>query len=151
MKRSDRLAKINVINSSLENMAGTQLASVYAEYSAQVKQLEQLHIYKEDYAEQLKTKLSGNIRPEVLRDYKYFFGSIDTAIQQQEVMVKHLHNKLERSQADWLDKHSEVQKINVAGENMRKLEQRIEARKEQLNSDELSMRMLSKLQFSTNH
>ncbi len=31
------------------------------------------------------------------------------------------------------------------------MEQKIEARKEQLNSDELSMRMLSKLQFSTNH
>ena len=151
MKRSERLARINVINHNLENMAGTQLATVYAEYSTQVKQLEQLHIYKEEYAEQLKTKLNGSIRPEVLRDYKYFFSSIDSAIQQQESLVKRLHTKLENSQAEWLDKHSEVQKINVAGENMRKQEQKIEARKEQLNSDELSMRMLSKLQFSTNH
>ena len=151
MKRSERLAKINVINHSLENMAGSQLATVYAEYSVQVKQLEQLQIYKEDYAEQLKAKLNGSIRPEVLRDYKYFFSSIDTAISQQESLVKRLYSKLEKSQADWLDKHSEVQKINVAGENMRKLEQKIEDRKEQLNTDELSMRMLSKMQFSTNH
>lgn len=151
MKRSERLARINVINHNLENMAGSQLAMVYAEYSTQVKQLEQLHIYKEDYAEQLKSKLDNTIRPEVLRDYKYFFNSIDTAIQQQEGMVKHLHNKLEKSQANWLDKHSEVQKINVAGANMRILEQKIEEKKEQQSSDELSMRMLSKMQFSTNH
>lgn len=151
MKRSERLARINVINHNLENMAGTQLATVYAEYSTQVKQLEQLHIYKEDYNEQLKHKLNDSIRPEVLRDYKYFFSSIDTAILQQEALVTRLHVKVEKSQADWLDKHSEVQKINVAGENMRKLEQQLEARKEQLNSDELSMRMLSKMQFSANH
>lgn len=151
MKRSERLARINVINHNLENMAGTQLATVYAEYSVQVKQLEQLHIYKDDYAEQLKNKLNSSIRPAVLRDYKYFFSSIDTAIQQQEGLVKRLHAKLEKSQAEWLDKHSEVQKINVAGENMRKLEQRIEARKEQITSDELSLRMAGKVQFSTNH
>ena len=151
MKRSERLARINVINHNLENMAGTQLASVYAEYSTQVKQLEQLNIYKEDYAEQLKSKLNDSIRPEVLRDYKYFFSSIETAIQHQEALVSRLSAKLEKSQGDWLDKHSEVQKINVAGDNMRKLEQRVEARKEQLNTDELSMRMLSKMQFSANY
>ncbi len=119
MKRSERLDRINVINQNLENVAGTQLATIYAEYSVQVKQLEQLHIYKEDYAERLKSKLNGSIRPEVLRDYKYFFSSIDTAIQQQESLVQRLHTKLEKSQAEWLDKHSEVQKINVAGENIR--------------------------------
>ncbi|MES2624466.1 MAG: flagellar export protein FliJ [Pseudomonadota bacterium] len=151
MKRSERLDRINIINQNAENMAGTQLATVYAEYSVQVKQLEQLHIYKDDYAEQLKIKLNGSIKPEVLRDYKYFFSSIDSAIQQQEGLVKRLHTKLENSQADWLDKHSEVQKINVAGDNMRKLERNIEAKKEQNSSDELSMRMLSRMQFSTNH
>jgi flagellar export protein FliJ len=151
MKRSERLERINVINQNLENVAGTQLATVYAEYSVQVKQLEQLHIYKDDYAEQLKSKLNGSIKPAVLRDYKYFFSSIDTAIQQQEGLVKRLHTKLEQSQAEWLDKRSEVQKINVAGDNMRKLEQQVEARKEQRSSDELSMRMLGRMQFSTNH
>ena len=151
MKRSERLARINVINHNLENIAGTQLATVYSEYSVQVKQLEQLHIYKDDYAEQLKSKLNGSIRPEVLRDYKYFFSSIDTAIAQQEGLVQRLHTKLEKSQSEWLDKHSEVQKINVAGDNMRKLERQAEARKEQKSTDELSMRMLGRMQFSTNH
>lgn len=141
MKRSERLERLNVINHGLENLAGAKLASVNAEYSSQLNQLKQLCIYKDDYAEQLKQKLQLHISPQELRDYKYFFASIENAILQQESMVKHLAKKLDSCQQDWFEKRNEVEKINVAGASLKRAEAVQDARKEQQQSDELGMLM----------
>ena len=141
MKRSERLEKINAINAGLENMAGAKLAGISQEYAVQMNQLEQLKIYKDDYAEQLRQKMQENISPQELRDYKYFFSSIENAIHQQESMVRHLQLKLEKCQEEWLERRNEVEKINIAGEHIRRSEAEAEARREQKVSDELSMNM----------
>jgi flagellar FliJ protein len=141
MKRSERLERINVINAGLENLAGAKLAKISAEYSQQLNQLEQLHIYRDDYAEQLKHKMQGNLSCEALRDYRYFFASIENAIHQQESMVAHVKKKLDQCQAEWFDKRNEVEKINVAGASLKRSEALVEARREQKASDELGLRM----------
>lgn len=141
MKRSERLERINAINTGLENLAGAKLASVYAEYNSQLNQLEQLHIYKDDYAEQLKHKMQAKISPQELRDYRFFFSSIENAIHQQESMVNHLLKKLEKCQSEWFERRNEVEKLNVAGANIKRTEAVVEARKEQKLSDELGMLM----------
>lgn len=151
MKRSERLERINAINHGLESMAGAKLAAVYAEYSAQMNQLEQLKIYKDDYADQLKIKMNNNMNPNELRDYKYFFSSIENAIHQQESMVNHLYKKLEGCQQEWFEKRNEVERINIAGENLRRAEELQETRRAQKINDELSAMMYSRQQSITNH
>lgn len=141
MKRSERLERINVINHGLENLAGAKLAKISAEYTQQLHQLEQLLIYKDDYAEQLKHKMQGNLSSDALRDYRYFFASIENAIQQQESMVAHVKKKLDQCQAEWFDKRNEVEKINVAGASLKRAEAVADARREQKASDELGMRL----------
>lgn len=151
MKRSERLERINTINSGLESLAGAKLASVNAEYTSQVNQLEQLRIYKDDYAEQLKQKMAAKISPQELRDYRYFFSSIENAIHQQESMVQHLQKKLEKCQAEWFERRNEVEKINVAGASLKRAEAVVEARKEQKVSDELGMLMMGRLNPGISH
>lgn len=141
MKRSERLERINAVNHGLENMAGAKLAGVYEEYTAQLNQLEQLRIYKDDYAEQLREKMQSDLSSQEIRDYKYFFASIENAIKQQESMVEHVRKKLEKCREEWLGRRSEVEKLNAAGDNMKREEAREEARKEQKLSDELGMLM----------
>lgn len=151
MKRSERLERINAINHGLENIAGAKLANVYAEYNLQLNQLDQLRIYKDDYAEQLKQKMQAKISPQELRDYKYFFSSIENAIHQQESMVNHLAKKLEKCQEDWLEKRNEVEKINVAGASLKRAEAQQDASKEQKLNDELGMMMLDRLHSRIAH
>ena len=141
MKRSERLERINVINHGLENLAGAKLAKASAEYTQQLNQLQQLVIYKDDYAEQLKTRMQGNLSPQELRDFRYFFTSIENAIHQQESMVAHLRKKLDECQTEWFEKRNEVEKINVAGASLKRAEAVTATRLEQKASDELGMRM----------
>lgn len=141
MKRSERLERINAINTGLENLAGARLAKISAEYAQQLHQLEQLHIYKDDYAEQLKHKMQGNLSPQELRDYRYFFASIENAIHQQESMVAHVRRKLDQCQAEWMEKRNDVEKINIAGAGLKRAEALADARREQKASDELGLRM----------
>lgn len=141
MKRSERLERINAINHGLENLAGAKLAKVSEEYAMQLNQLEQLRVYKDDYAEQLRVKMQGNLTTQELRDYRYFFASIENAIQQQESMVAHVQKKLEQVQAEWMEKRNEVEKLNVAGASLRRTEAAEDARREQKLSDELGLRL----------
>jgi flagellar export protein FliJ len=140
VKRSKRLERINAINVGIENAAGARLADAAGEYSRHVNQLEQLRIYKDDYATQLQNKMQDGMSPQALRDFHYFFASIDNAITQQQAMVEHLRRKLEHCQQEWFDKRNEVEKINVAGASLKRAEDLAATRAEQKASDELGLR-----------
>ncbi len=151
MKRSERLEKINAINNGFKSLAGAKLARVEQEYNAQLHQLEQLRIYKDEYSEQLKQRMAGHVTPDEIQDYRYFFASLYKAISQQESIVNHLHKQLEESRQEWLAKDAEVRKFNTIGENMRREEQQQETRKEQKRADEMSMLAHGRLTFSMKH
>lgn len=151
MKRSERLEKINAINNGFKSLAGANLARIEQEYNTQLHQLEQLRIYKDEYSEQLKQRMNGNVTPDEIQDFRYFFASLYKAIGQQESLVNHLHKQLEESRREWLAKDQEVRKFNTIGENMRREEQQQETRKEQKRSDEMSMLAHGRLTFSMKH
>lgn len=152
MKRSERLEKINAINNGFKSLAGANLARVEQEYNAALHQLEQLRIYKDEYADQLKHRMeSGHVKPEEIQDFRYFFASLYKAISQQESIVAHLHKQLEDARQEWLAKDQEVRKIDKIGENMRREEAQVEARKEQKRSDEMSMLAHGRYAFSMKH
>ena len=138
MKRSERLEKINAINLGMENMAGVSLANIQAEYNTQLHQLDQLKVYGEDYSEQLRSRLASQITPQELQDYRFFFASIDKAISQQAQMVQHYVNLVDKSKSEWLQKHQEVRKLDIATQSLKKTEQTLRNRQEQKQSDELA-------------
>jgi flagellar FliJ protein len=151
MKRSERLEKINAINNGFKSLAGANLARVEQEYNSALHQLEQLRIYKDEYSDQLKQRMAGDVSPDEIQDFRYFFASLYKAISQQESIVNHLHKQLEESRQEWLAKDQEVRKINTIGDNLRREEQQVEARKEQKRSDEMSMLAHGRFAFSMKH
>lgn len=152
MKRSERLEKINAINNGFKSLAGATLARVQQEYNAAQHQLEQLRIYKDEYSEQLKQRMDGgHVTPDEIQDFRYFFASLYKAINQQESIVNHLHKQLEESRQEWLAKDQEVRKINTIGENLRREEAQVEARKEQKRMDEVGMLTPGRFAFSFKH
>ena len=138
MKRSERLEKINAINHGMENLAGANLAGIQAEHAAQVNQLEQLLVYKAEYADKFTARMKGNVSAQELQDYRYFFASIDAAIVQQQSMVNHYTKLVEKSREEWLQRHQEVQKINQVSSNLRKSERITQNRLEQKILDEIT-------------
>jgi flagellar FliJ protein len=152
MKRSERLEKINAINNGFKSLAGANLARVEQECKSAQHQLDQLHIYKDEYSEQLKSRMdSGQVTPDEIQDFRYFFASLYKAIGQQESVVKHLNTQLEDARQEWLAKDQEVRKIEKIGETMRREEAQVEARKEQKRSDELSMLTHGRYAYSMKH
>jgi flagellar FliJ protein len=140
MKRSERLEKINAINNGFKSLAGANLARVEQECKAAQHQLDQLRMYRDEYSEQLKSRMdSGNVTPDEIQDFRYFFASLYKAIAQQESIVTHMQKQLEDARQDYLAKDQEVRKIEKIGESMRREEALVEARKEQKRSDEMSM------------
>ncbi|HEY0961892.1 MAG TPA: flagellar export protein FliJ [Pseudomonadales bacterium] len=152
MKRSERLEKINAINNGFKSLAGANLARIEQECKAAQHQLDQLRIYKDEYADQLKGRMdSGHVTPEEIQDFRYFFASLHKAISQQESVVRHMQKQLEDARQEWLAKDQEVRKIDRIGENMRREEAQAEARREQKRSDEMSMLAHGRLAFSMKH
>lgn len=138
MKRIERLEKINTINHGMANIAGANLANVQAEYATQVNQLEQLKVYKAEYAEKFVSRMQGNVSTQELQDYRYFFASIDAAIQQQQTMVNHYQRMVDKTRDEWLARHQEVQKITQITENLKQQDKQVSAKREQKLLDELT-------------
>lgn len=151
MKRSERLEKLNAINHGMENLAGISLANMQAEYAAQVNQLEQLMVYKAEYADKFTSRMQGNVSAQELQDYRYFFASIDQAITQQQTMVNHYRRLVERSREEWLHRHREVQKINQLSANLRKSEQVTHGRLEQKILDEITSHFFTGSALAAKH
>ena len=138
MKRSTRMEKLADINLGHENAALAALASARAAYQKQEQQLQQLKLYREDYRNQLSERMSGSTSAQVIRDFQYFFGSLDDAIAQQNLEVEKAAAELEQVERNWLDRRQEVKKFNRAADNLRQREAADMERQAQIESDELS-------------
>jgi flagellar protein FliJ len=138
MKRIERLERINTINIGMENIAGANLANVQAEYAAQVNQLEQLKVYKAEYAEKFANRMNGQVTTQELQDYRYFFSSIDAAIRQQQTMVTHYQRIVEKTRDEWFVRHQEVQKITQVTDNLKRAEHGELQKKDQKLLDEIT-------------
>jgi flagellar protein FliJ len=151
MKRSERLEKINAINHGFKSMAGANLARAEQDYQAALHQLEQLRIYKDEYSTQLKLRMQGQVSPDEIQDFRYFFASLYKAISQQESIVKHLQKQVEECREEWLAKDQEVRKFNSVGDSLRREETQTETRREQKRSDEIGLLAFGRYTLSHKH
>lgn len=144
MKRSARMEKIADINLGFENIAGAAFATARRQLQAQEKQLEQLNIYKQEYQQKLKARLSGNITVTEMQDYQYFFTSLDQAISQQTAILKQSENQVQHSKDEWMNKKQDVAKVSKVAERLKKKEDEESIKKEQQETDELNLRLYNK-------
>jgi flagellar export protein FliJ len=137
MKRSARLEEIAKINLGFENIAGASLNSITSQFQIQENQLKQLRLYKEEYQDQLNTRLKSTVSAREMSDYQYFFASLDKAITQQTEIVNQWAVQLASSKTNWLSKKREVNKMSRAADKLRKQESEFEAKQEQKELDDM--------------
>lgn len=138
MKRSTRLEKLADINSGYENMALAALASARAQFQKQEDQLNQLKIYRDDYRAQLAQRMQDTTSASVIRDFQYFFSSLEDAITQQTLEVEKAAVELDKVEQNWLNSRREVKKFSQAASNLKQRELADMERQSQLESDELN-------------
>lgn len=138
MKRSTRLEKLADINSGYENMALAALASARAQFQKQEDQLNQLKIYRDDYRAQLAQRMQDTTSASAIRDFQYFFSSLEDAITQQTLEVEKAAVELDKVEQNWLNSRREVKKFSQAASNLKQRELADMERQSQLESDELN-------------
>ena len=138
MKRSTRLEKLADINAGYENMALAALATARAQYQKQEDQLNQLKIYRDDYRNQLTERMQDTTSANEIRDFQYFFASLDDAIDQQALEVDRAATELEKVEQNWLHSRQEVKKFSQAASNLKQREDADAERHTQMESDEVN-------------
>ena len=138
MKRSTRLEKLADINSGYENMALAALATARSQYQKQEDQLNQLKIYRDDYRSQLIERMQVTTSANEIRDFQYFFSSLDDAIDQQALEVEKAAAELAKVEQNWLQSRQEVKKFSQAASNLKQREDADVERRSQQESDELN-------------
>ena len=138
MKRSTRLEKLADINSGYENMALAALATARSQYQKQEDQLNQLKIYRDDYRSQLIERMQVTTSANEIRDFQYFFSSLDDAIDQQALEVEKAAAELAKVEQNWLQSRQEVKKFSQAASNLKQREDADMERRSQQESDELN-------------
>lgn len=150
MKRSTRLEKFAELNVGIENNAGALLATVQKQYDKQNEQLGKLQTYREEYQQQLDEKLQHSRSATAIHDYHKFIASLNQAITQQSELVRQWAVKVEVSRRNWLLKKQDVTKMTRAAENLRLRESVHERRKEQKETDEMSLNRMVRSQQADN-
>lgn len=138
MNRSERLQKIAELNMAFENNAGADLSSCRSNYQQCKDQLDQLRVYREEYHERLHTKMQHSITANEIRDFQFFFSSLDLAIEQQAQILDQSAAQVEQSRLNWLEKKQDVSKMSKAAENLKNREMADSNKREQQAADELS-------------
>ncbi len=139
MKRSVRMDKIADINHGIENVASASFASIMSQYEYQDNQLKQLRLYREEYQERLNERMKNPINVTEIRDYQYFFATLDKAIEQQEQNVELIARQMESSKVNWLQKKQDTEKVSRVAEKFRLEETFAQMKTEQKESDELNL------------
>src|SRR5690606_3221259 len=123
MKRSTRLDQIAALNGGFENIAGARLGAAQARYEQSRHQLEQLLLYRDDYHQRLNDRVQAPVSAREMRDYRFFFDSLEEAIRQQRATVAAHDRERELARGDWLRKRQDVKKVARAADNLRRQEQ----------------------------
>lgn len=139
MKRSARLDKFAELNAGIENNAGALLATAQSLYDKQLSQLEKLQLYKSEYEQRLNDKLPHSQSATSIHDYHQFIASLNAAIAQQLAMVRQCEKKVAAARANWLAKKQDVAKMSKAADSMRRKEHTVARRREQNESDEMTL------------
>lgn len=152
MKRSDRMERIVSINSGIENVASASFASTMSEYQFHEKQLQQLMLYREEYQDRLNERMKNAITVSEIRDYQYFFATLDNAIELEAENVGRFEQQMITSKQNWLEKKQDTEKISRVAHKFRQQEETAQMKAEQKESDELVLqRFLAKRNSRPTH
>jgi len=119
-----------------EEDAARELAKQRELLARYEKQLQELQGYRNEYLDRLQDQTGAGVNSSRLQDYRVFLDKLDTAIGQQERVVAHQQNEVQRFHQRWVTLRTQCDAMDKAVERIRREERRQTERREQHESDE---------------
>ena len=126
-----------------EQDAVQHFAAAQRDVSDAEQQLQQLFVYREEYAQKLTGQLGLNI--EQVRNFQAFIDKLNYAIDQSRLDIESKKQICEQKKRVWISCRSRSEALNLVVEKYQREELREQDRIEQKEQDEHAQRIVNKL------
>lgn len=128
---------------SREQAAAKALGESQQRLTEQQNRLQQLHMFRNEYANQFQSEGSNGISARRYQDYSAFLTNMDHGIIQLQKQLAWMQQELQRKRLAWLQSRAKTKALDEVIERDRKAQLWEEDRREQRDSDEHNLRDLS--------
>lgn len=125
---------------SHEQEAVKALTESQKRFAEQQNRLQQLLVFRGEYATQFQSEGHGGISARRFQDYSAFLNNLDLGIAQSQQQLERYRQELLREQQLWLQTNAKAKALGEVVERDRKAQVRQEDRREQRDSDERNLR-----------
>ena len=125
---------------SREDEAVKLLAESQQRVIEQQNRLQQLLLFRGEYAIQFQTESGSGISARRFRDYAAFMNNLDQGIAQSRRELERLQQELQRKRGDWVRTHAKTKALGEVMARDQQVQQRQEDQREQRDSDERNLR-----------
>jgi flagellar FliJ protein len=125
---------------SREQEAAKALTESQKRFVDQQNRLQQLLLFRGEYATQFQAEGHGGISARRFQDYAAFLNNLDLGITQSQQQLERFQQELLRKQQAWMQTHTKVKALGEVIERDRKEQVRQEDQREQRDSDERNLR-----------
>ena len=140
MNKSFHLQPLLDLSNLRLDEASRQLGKLIAGELEASQRLELLTQYRDEYQARFIAAAGQGLGPDAWRNYQYFLGRLDQAIDQAHTMVTASKQRTVAGQQNWLDKRGKVKAFGTLAQRHQLRVAYAEARIEQKQSDEHTAR-----------
>jgi len=140
MTRSKRMQPVQQLAQSREQKAGQRLGQSQQYLRAQQAKLEELRVYRDQYARDFEASGGAGLSATRVQDYRIFLARLGEAIRQQEAVIAECCARHEQTRRQWMESRSQGQAIDKLVDRYRRDENRQLDRQEQKEQDDRAQR-----------
>ena len=124
--------------------AAQSVADCNRAYESLRRQLDELHSYRDDYANGLRHKGCQGFNAIQIKDYRLFLERLNRAIEQQQVILSSAGIRLAASKQVLIEKQQRAKAIDSVVSRYQQAERREQSRRDQREGDEHAQHFLQR-------
>ena len=124
--------------------AAQSVAECNRAYESLRRQLDELHSYRDDYANGLRHKGCQGFNAIQIKDYRLFLERLNRAIEQQQVILSSAGIRLTTSKQVLIEKQQRAKAIDSVVSRYQQAERREQSRRDQREGDEHAQHFLQR-------
>lgn len=140
MTRSKRIHSVVRIARNKEHDAAVVFGESQTRLQQEQQRLQELISYREEYSGRVNAPGGEGLSGARMNEHRMFLNRLNTAIDQQNELIRKLENVLENDRAEWLSKHQRTQALGKVEDRYRREEHQHREKQEQKESDDFSGR-----------
>lgn len=136
MNRSQRLAQLRGTLEAQRKTLDERLRGAEQRATEAEGRCAELQRYRDEYAGSFTARAAAGLVGAGLRDYQAFLARLDEAVRQQRQVALRAAAELEFERQRWMDAAGQVKAVEAVGARWDAEQQRMDQRREQLDTDE---------------